>query len=185
MAEYYFISQLPSLDGIGENTPLPISPERFTELCNSFLDKKYKEAVNHLTLSPEKNIESTGFEFIDAWNQKERALRLALCVVRAQKMKKTYDTENEAMPADCQKAAAGAVEIENPMEAEIYLNRYRLQVLEALRPLNGFSEDYIFYYGLKLMLISRIKQFSTELGEKAYRNIYDSIVNGDRLEAIQ
>ena len=41
MAEYYLISQLPSLDGISENTPLPITEERFTELCNRFLGEKH------------------------------------------------------------------------------------------------------------------------------------------------
>ena len=37
MAEYYLMSQLPSLDGVGENTPLPITEERFSELCHRFL----------------------------------------------------------------------------------------------------------------------------------------------------
>ena len=37
MAEYYLISQLPSLDGLGDNMPVPITEERFTELCRRFL----------------------------------------------------------------------------------------------------------------------------------------------------
>ena len=40
MAEYYLISQLPSLDGIGENSPVPITEERFMELCEGSLKKK-------------------------------------------------------------------------------------------------------------------------------------------------
>ena len=39
MAEYYLISQLPSLDAIGENSPIPITQEQFLELCNRFLNK--------------------------------------------------------------------------------------------------------------------------------------------------
>ena len=50
--------------------------------------------------------------------------------------------------------------------------------------MDSFSEDYIFYYGLKLKLISHIKQFDSNVGEMAYKNIYNSIMNGDRLEAI-
>ena len=38
MAEYYLIAQLPSLDGVGENMPVPITEERFLELCCRFLD---------------------------------------------------------------------------------------------------------------------------------------------------
>ena len=185
MAEYYLISQLPSLDGISENTPLPITEERFTELCNRFLGKKSRENMKKLTLSPSRNIESSGSALIDAWNESERNLRFALGKVRAEKMKKTFDTENRIFPVEYVKAASAATEIENPMEAEKYLSSYRLEILETLRPMDSFSEDYVFYYGLKLKLLLRIRQFDTKTGEKAYKNIYTSILNGDRLEAIQ
>jgi hypothetical protein len=100
-------------------------------------------------------------------------------------MKKAFDIENRIFPVEYIKAASTAIEIENPMEAEKYLNSYRLEILETLRPMDSFSEDYIFYYGLKLKLLLRIRQFDTKSGEKAYKNIYDSILNGDRLEAKQ
>ena len=103
----------------------------------------------------------------------------------AEKMKKTFDTGNKIFPVDYIKAANVATGMENPMEAEEYLNRYRLEILETLRPMDSFSEDYIFYYGLKLKLFLRIRQFDTKSGEKAYKNIYDSILNGDRLEVKQ
>lgn len=184
MAEYYLISQLPSLDGISENAPLPITEERFTELCNRFLGKKAQDELKKLTLSPPKNEESSGSHLIDAWNESERNIRFALGKVRAEKMKKPFDTENRILPVEHIKAASVAIEMENPMEAEKYLNRYRLEMLEALRPMDSFSEEYIFYYGLKLKLILRIRQFDTQAGENAYRNIYTSILNGDGLEAI-
>ena len=184
MAEYYLISQLPSLDGISENAPLPISEERFAELCNRFLGKKVQNAMEKLTLSPPKNYESSGSALIDAFNECERNLRFALGKVRAEKQKKPFDTENRILPVEYIKAASTAIEMENPMEAEKYLNSFRLEILETLRPMDSFSEDYIFYYGLKLKLILRIRQFDKAAGEKAYRNIYNSILNGDRLEAI-
>ena len=118
MAEYYLISQLPSLDGISENTPLPISEERLTELCNRFLGKRSQEAMNKLTLSPPKNSESSGSVLIDAWNESERNLRFALGKVRAEKMKKPFDTENRIFPVEYLKVANIATEMENPMEAE-------------------------------------------------------------------
>lgn len=185
MAEYYLISQLPSLDGISENTPLPISEERFTELCNCFLGKRAQDVLKNITLSPPKSYESSGSALIDTFNENERNLRFALGKVRAEKMKKTFDTENRIFPHEYIKAANIAIEIENPMEAEEYLNRFRLEKLEMLRPMDNFSQDYIFYYGLKLKLILRIRQFDTMIGEESYRNIYNTILNGDRLEAIQ
>ena len=185
MAEYYLISQLPSLDGMSDNAPLPISQERFMELCDRFLAKKSQAAMRKLTLSPPKSFEGSGSDFIDAWNESERNLRFALGKVRAEKMKRSFDTGNRILPVEYIKAASAAIEAPNPMEAEQYLNHYRLEILENLRPMDGFSEDYIFYYGIKLKLLLRIRQFDTKAGEEAYKNIYNSIVNGDRLEAIQ
>lgn len=185
MAEYYLISQLPSLDGISENTPLPITEERFIELSNRFLSKKSIAAMEKLTLSSPRNFEKSGSALIDSWNESERNLRFALSKVRAEKMKKSFDTENRVFPVEYIKVASAAIDCENPMKAEKYLNNYRLDILESLRPMDSFSEDYIFYYGLKLKLILRIRQFDTNIGEKAYKNIYNSILNGDRLEAKQ
>ncbi len=184
MAEYYLISQLPSLDGISENTPLPITEERFSELCSRFLSKKAKDSFEKLTLAPSRVSEDSGNSLIDAWNESERNLRFALGKVRAEKLKKPFDTENKILPVEYVKAASIATESENPMEAEKYLNRFRLELLEMLRPMDSFSEEYVFYYGLKLKLILRIRQFDKEAGEAAYKNIYNSILNGDKLEAI-
>lgn len=185
MAEYYLISQLPSLDGISENLPLPITEERFAELCERLLGKKARSALEKLTISPPKNPEPTGFALIDAWNESERNLRFALGKLRAEKLKKSFDTENRDFPTEYLKAAAAALEMENPMEAEKYLSRFRMEILEAGRPMDAFSVDYIFYYGLKLKLLARIRQFDRAAGEKAYRTIYSSILDGDRQEAKQ
>ena len=123
--------------------------------------------------------------FLDKWNNGERNLRLVLAKIRADKMNKNFDTdEAKSAPVELLQAAREAVEIENPLEAEKFLNKYRLEFLESLRPMDSFSEDFVFYYGLKLKLISRIKQFDLESGETAYKNIYGSIMNGERLEVI-
>lgn len=185
MAEYYLISQLPSLDGISENIPLPITEERLTELCNRFLGKKACNELSKLSLMPPKTPEKSSSALIESWNDGERNLRFALGKIRAEKMKKPFDTENKSLPAALIQAARTATEAESPMEAEKFLNRYRLEFLESLRPSDSFSEDYVFYYWLKLKLLMRIRQFDAVRGEAAYRNIYSSIMNGDRLEVTQ
>ena len=78
MAEYYLISQLPSLDGLSENVPMPITEERFFELCERFLSKKTQNALSKLSLMPSRENEETGSEFLNKWNDGERKLRLAL-----------------------------------------------------------------------------------------------------------
>lgn len=185
MAEYYLISQLPSLDGISENMPLPVTEERFTELCERFLGKKALNELDKLSLMPTRSPEKSSSALIENWNEGERNLRLVLGKIRADKMNKPFEIENKSMPAAVVQAARTAVEFESPMEAEKFLNRYRLDFLETLRPSDNFSEDFVFYYSLKLRLLARIRQFDKESGEAAYRNIYGSVMNGDRLEVIQ
>lgn len=184
MAEYYLISQLPSLDGIGENAPIPITEERFLELCDRFLGKKAINEIKKLTLVPSLIPEKSNSALIEVWNEGERNLRLALGKVRADKMKKSFDMGDKSLPVELIKAASAAVEMESPLEAENFLSHYRLGFLETLRPMDTFSEDFVFYYGLKLKLLLRTRQFDEKLGEATYRNIYNSILNGDRLEAI-
>ena len=185
MAEYYLISQLPSLDGISENAPVPITEERFAELCERFLGKKALNEFNKLTLMPPRTPEKSASSLVEKWNEGERNLRLALAKFRADKLNKNFRDDSQTFPAELVQAARTAVDIESPMEAEKFLNKYRLEFLESLRPTDSFSEEYVYYYGLKLKLILRIRKFDAESGETAYRNIYDSVMNGEKSEVIQ
>lgn len=185
MSDYYLISQLPSLDGLSDSFPPPISEKRFTELCEQFAAKRVSDAVKALTLLPPREHNSSGFALIDRWNESERNLRLALGKIRAEKMKKEFDLQNRALPAEYIKTAAEAAECENPLKAETYLNRFRFNTLEKLRPADNFSSDYLFYYGLKLKLLERICKFDKAIGEEAYRKIYHSVTDGEETEAKQ
>ena len=183
MAEYYLISQLPSLDGIGDGTPLPIDEERFIELCGRFLGKKAQSEIERLTLVPPIIHEKSSSALLEEWYRGERELRLALAKVRAEKMHKSFDLQDNLISSEMIKVAGDAMDAENPLEAEMLLFNHRINFLESLRPMDNFSEDFVFYYGLKLKLIMRKREFDTKSGQGAYRNIYDFIINGDRLEA--
>lgn len=185
MAEYYFLSQLPSLDGVGENTPLPITEERFSELCNCYLGKKAKNEINKLTLIPPKTPEKSSSALVEAWNNGERNLRFALAKVRADKMNKQFNSENKEFSSELIRVATDAVEAKNPLEAEKILNEFRLSFLDSLRPMDFFSEEFVFYYAIKLKLLSRIRLFDKKIGEMTYKKIYNSIMNGANLEVIQ
>ncbi len=183
MNHYYLISQLPSLDGIGDASPLPISVEEFTELCRRFLGKRAYDRLMQLTLMPPRERERTGSALIDAWYDEERRLRLALCHYRAVKLEKSCDVRIDGFSVTLLQTAHDAVELDNPLEAELFLNRYRMNILETLRPMDAFSEEMLFYYALKLKLLSRLRRFDTSRGEIAYRNIYGSIMRGAEWEA--
>ena len=185
MAEYYLISQLPSLDGINENTPIPVTEKQFFELCSRFLVKKTFAEFNKITLMPSRNYEKSSSALIEKWNEGERNLRLALAKLRADKMNKHFDIGMESFPVGLLQAVRTAIDIESPMEAEKFLNQYRLDFLETLRPMDSFSEEFVFYYGLKLKLIERMRKFDSQSVDTAYRKIYDSIMSEDKTEVIQ
>ena len=185
MAEYYLISQLPSLDGLSENTPMPVTENQFFELCSRFLGKKALTELNRITLIPSRAYEKSSSALIEKWNEGERNLRLALAKLRADKMNKNFDAVMQSFPAGVLQAVRTAIEIESPMEAEKFLNRYRLEFLETLRPMDSFSEEFVFYYCLKLKLLERMRKFDSQSGEAAYRKIYDSIMSEDKTEVIQ
>jgi len=185
MAEYYLMSQLPSLDGLGDTMPIPITEERFLELCAQALSKKAQAELNRLTLVPPQEPEKSSSALIRAWNEGERDLRLALAKARADKLKKPFELGLRLLPVELTRVANAAVELDNPMEAERFLDGHRLEALEALRPMDTFSEDAVFYYGLKLKLLLRSRKFDAARGTAAYKNIYTSIMNGEESEAIQ
>lgn len=182
MAEYYLISQLPSLDGLGDSAPLPIDEDRFLALCRFFLGTKAQKAMQELTIAPPKEPSATSSALLSLWYEKERELRLALGKVRAEKLHKAFDYQNKSFSTELMKIVNDAVENTSPLEAEKLLFSYRISVLEALRPTDMFCEDYVFYYGLKLKLLARMRVFDTARGESAYRKIYNSILTGERTE---
>ena len=185
MAEYYLISQLPSLDGLSDNVPVPITEERFYDICNRILGKKAQKELSKVSLVPPRTYESSSSAVIESWNRGEQNLRLALGKARADKLNKQFDTENRTFTVDLMQAVRAAVEMDSPLEAEKVLNRYRMEYLDEIRPMNTFSEEFVFYYCLKLKLILRMRQFDAENGKSAYRNIYDSIMSGEELEVRQ
>lgn len=177
MNQYYLMAQLPGLDGLGETEPLPITEDAFYELCGRFLGEKAAETFRGLSLIPDRQEKPVHSEVVRAWNHSERQLRLALGSVRAARLKKSFDTEGTPVSADVVQAAKTAVEMSDPMAAEQYLNQYRLEVLDRLRPQDAFSEDAVFHYGLKLKLLSRIRRFDAKAGREAYGHIYGSILH--------
>ncbi len=184
MSRYYLMAQLPSLDNVGDATPLPITEERFYELCERFLGKNVVAQLARITLVPAREEEKISSPLIDGWNTAERQLRLALNACRTEKLKKASKPETDTVPAALLQVARTAVELDNPLAAEQLLQQHRLKLLEALRPMDPFCEDAVYYYGLKLKLLTRMKQFDQDKGAAVYRNIYDAIMNGEQ-EAIQ
>ncbi len=184
MSQYYLMAQLPSLDALAESTPLPINEERFSELCNRFLDQKMIKILSGLTLLPNKTRDKSGSALVDAWNNGERQLRFALSYVRAEKMGKETEHKGADFPSELLAAVRQASEDSDPLNAEKQLLKYRLDFLESIRPADIFSDEAVYYYGLRLKLISRMRTFDTSAGKAAYQTVYNSILHGETQEAM-
>ena len=176
--QYYLMSQLPDFS-INQSGPLPVTEEYFIELCSRFLNKKSVEVLKNLTLEPPKKAKKSSSKLVNQYYDFERKLRFSLAQLRAQKMKKEFIDEDRILstvPSDIMTIARNAVAFDSPLEAENYLNEARVQYLTNILPMDGFCEDAVFAYGLKLKLATRIKNFNEEAGMASYRKIYDTIL---------
>lgn len=174
--QYYLVAQLPALEETEARSSLPITEKYFRDLCSRFLSEKEMKILDNLSLEPTKEEVKTGSDFLDAWNDKERCLRLALAQLRALKLKKDSDILPGTCTADIIQAARTATGMDSPLSAEEFLNEYRLNTLSLLTPIDSFCVDAVYAYGLKLMLLQRMKLFDMEKGKVSYHKIYDEIL---------
>lgn len=172
---YYLMAQLPSFS-IEQNTPLPITEKYVTELCSRFLDKKTFSIFQNLSLEPPILLIKTGSNLVDSWYTHERELRLALAQIRALKMKKKFPYTINAISPTVLQIARTATGFENPLDAEMYLAKARINFLESLRPFEEFSTDALFAYMLKLKLVGRLRKFNVNDGQNSYQKIYKTIL---------
>ena len=179
MAYYYLVSQLPNISSSESKSALPLNGKEFIELASRFITEEEKTVLESLSLVPPMESLSTGSVFLDTWYEKERNLRCALAQIRAQKLKKDSIPLPPGCTADIISAARTAVGMDSPLSAEEFLYDYRLRLLDDLRPLDGFSIDAVYAYGIKLLLVERMKKFEVENGKTSYHKIYDTILNED------
>lgn len=177
--QYYLLAQLPSFTVTDEKAALPITEEYFYDLCSRFLDAKSLNQLKNLSLEPPREKTPTGSALLDCWYDCERNLRLALAQIRALRMNKKFAVENESFPPEVIQAARTATGMDSPLAAEQFLNQYRLNLLNSIRPQDEFSIDAVYLYGLKLKLALRMKKFNAEKGMASYHKIYDSILKGE------
>ena len=108
----------------------------------------------------------TPSDFINNWREWERALRLNLASGRLQKLKREGEMITDApdYPADAVVAAKNAMALESPLDAEIFLDKARWNAIESFQGINTFSENTIYAYLLKLLLMERRMAFNAEEG---------------------
>lgn len=185
---YYFAAQLPALTGALEqriiddpSQKLPIEPAYFKELCDRFMDGEELSAAQAAfggeALVPPREARPTGSRFLDAWYEKERNLRFALAVERARRMKRDVKGFPRVEDTEAVSVAKTATAMASPLGAEMTLLRYRLAVLSRLSPRDNFCTDAVLCYGVRLMILDRIRHFNKDEGLASYHEIYNRILS--------
>lgn len=184
-AYYYLTAQLPALQ---YNAPIPMSSMAFIDLCKTKLSAADVPLLDLCTLDPDmRKTEGLSYAesappsfspFIDGWRAWERTLRLNLARYRSQRLKREGVTSLEPpeYPADAAAVAKAAVAFESPLEAELFLDEARWNVIEILQGLSYFSVNTIYAYLLKLFLLERKALFKTEEGFMEYKTLYTAIL---------
>ena len=193
---YYLAAQLPYLV-YGQGAPM--SSAAFKDLARDKMSSADAAVLDFCTLDPEplaaeaaasagptyaERPPRTPSEFVNRWKEWERALRLNLARNRAQKLKRGESSGRDAAnvadapdyPADAAAVAKNAQTIESPLEAEIFLDKARWDAIENFQGISTFSENAIYAYLLKLLLMERRVAFKTEEGFTEYKALYAAIL---------
>jgi len=108
---------------------------------------------------------------------RERIVALTLAKLRAAGLNRPVP---EDVPSDMPRAEAiakAAFEMDNPLEAELSMDRARWGIIDEMIGVNIFGVNLIYAYLLKLQLLERKQRFNSVKGLKEYHNIYDTILN--------
>jgi hypothetical protein len=164
-----------------------MTPDAFLNLCKTELSTTEFSLLASCTLDPDtrngdgvsyvEGASPSSLDFIDAWREWERALRLNLARYRAQKLKREAGAvEPPEYPAGAVAVAKAAVAFDSPLEAELFLDQARWNAIESLQGLSYFGENAVYAYLLKLLLLERKALFKAEEGFTEYRALYAAIL---------
>jgi len=175
---YYLMAQLP---GILPGAPPAVSFTQFRELAGRFLSRKDLSALSALSLEPPRDDWNCASSFLQNWFERERALRFSLAQIRAARLKRdkavsSAEEEEAQRNYGIAQVARNALAIDNPLEAERYLDSVRLAWVMKLGQGHFFDSDAVFAYGLMLLLREREDSLSVSAGRASYTTIYDQIL---------
>ena len=180
---YYFVASLPHISYGDKPT---FSTADFRDQCEIQLNSGDASLIPYCTFDPKIIMETsrkTGSSFIDQFMQWERTMILTLASLRAVRLKRQFtDDVPHDMPR-VEALAKAAFEMDDPLEAQLTMDRARWGVLDEMLGLEYFGVNNIYVYLLKLQLLERKQRLDTEKGLEAYREIYNSILNNYKSRA--
>jgi hypothetical protein len=170
---YFFVAQLPMLT-YGDTAPM--SSEYFRDLALALLSKEDAGMLDYCKLDAASlGVVHTQSDFINGWVSRERTLRLNLAMARAAKYKRSIPGEEAHDVPRAEQSAAEALSMNNPLEAEMYMDKGRWDAIDFLVGSNHFSVNTIYAYLIKLLILERHAQFKVDEGFAEYKSLYSAI----------
>lgn len=159
---YYLVASLPRLQ-FGAAPPL--TRGQFLTRCAGQVSAAHYRilaGVELVQIQPAK----TGLALLDRWHERERALRNALAVVRAERLGVESATHLRHFRRDHELAgiAKAILALDSPRAADEELDRVRWRVLEELAFGHYFDVETLVVYLLKLRILERRARFDAAVG---------------------
>ncbi|TXT42831.1 MAG: hypothetical protein FD137_2015 [Spirochaetes bacterium] len=157
-----------------------MSSKEFLEQCAFHLDiNSYNLVALSATAILEPSLrplnESPFLSSLAAW---ERSLRNELSRLRARRIQANEDQylRDSELSSEGMRIAQAAFALEDPLQAELFLERERWMAIESLSALSDFQLDAIFAYRLKLAIAERVAAIQVEAGKEQFARLYDEIL---------
>lgn len=163
MTRYYLTATLPLLS---LEDPAPVSLEEFIRDNEGQLTPVEIEELNNIQ---EGRTDQFRHPFLIRWRQGETQLRNALGRIRAAAAKAgaaDFVQEHEGWDMRIERVAAEAMGMDDPLARELYLDRFRMEVIEDLAFSERFEIGAVYAFALRLKIVERWEAMNEELGRE-------------------
>ena len=160
---YYFL--VASLPHLKFGAAPRLTPAQFLTRCAGQVSAAHYRILAGVELVQTQPAK-TGLALLDRWHERERALRNALTVVRAERLGVASATHLRHFRRDHELAgiAKAILTLDSPLAADEELDRVRWRVLEELAFGHYFDLETLVVYRLKLRILERRARFDAAAG---------------------
>lgn len=161
MSYYYLVASLPT---IGLDEKLPITTEELLAVCEKSLEK---EDMADFKFIMEGTPEKAENSFVKEWMSRETQLRNALARIRAGKNNvetQPEQKEHEGFDTYVEKTASEAMNQPNPLDRQMFLDRFRWDMIDEMTLENPYGQPAVFGFALKFRIALKWAQRDVEKG---------------------
>lgn len=182
MDRYYYLASTLQTPQFGQKAP--ISFEELARLFDRLAAEPDRRMLATLSIAPPDPAEGApraAAPILESFWKRERALRDELARQRAERLgrKAEYQgAEGQERDGDAQASAKRALSAEDPLAAELSLEKDRWDWIEAWSAGHRFDADALAAYALKILILERLGRFSEEAGMERYESMYRTILSG-------